>query len=99
MRRVGSRRGGSSARQFKPGDSVYHSRLGFGVIIEAWGCWVDVDPEHGNEMVVNGARIFDVEFRDSGRRSVNGEVLVLATTLDGDGRELAKRISHHRLFV
>jgi hypothetical protein len=88
-----------SSSQFKPGDSVYHSRLGVGTIVAEWGYWTDLDPEHGNELIVNGAKIFDVEFRDSGRRSVNAERLIPATALDGDGRELAKRISHYRLFV
>ena len=41
-------------RSFKPGDPVYHSRLGFGVIVEQWGAWVDID-ERGKELAINGS--------------------------------------------
>jgi hypothetical protein len=30
-------------RSFKPGQPVYHQRLGRGVVVEEWGAWVDVD--------------------------------------------------------
>jgi hypothetical protein len=63
-------------KRFKPGDPVYHSRLGFGVIVEEWGCWLDSDPNHGGtELAVNGAGIFEVHFDGAGRRSVNGDTL------------------------
>lgn len=60
---------------FKPGDSVYHCRLGFGVVIEKWGSWIDVGPEDGKELSINGGNIFEVEFSGSGRRAVSGDSL------------------------
>jgi hypothetical protein len=64
-------------RSFKPGDPVFHRRLGFGTIVEAWGGWLDIDPEHGKELTINGGNIFEVEFSGSGRRSVSGASLQL----------------------
>jgi hypothetical protein len=71
------RRGSRGAGQFKPGDSVYHARWGYGTIVEQWKYWKDVDPEFGHESVINGEGIYEAEFA-SGRRSVNAEVLVSA---------------------
>jgi hypothetical protein len=62
-------------RSFKPGDPVYHSRLGYGTVVEAWGSWLDLDPEHGKELVINGGNIFEVEFSNAGRRAVSGDCL------------------------
>ena len=62
---------------FKPGDPVYHSRLGFGVVIEKWGSWVDIDPEYGKALAINGGNIFEVEFSNAGRRAVSGDSLEL----------------------
>ena len=60
---------------FQPGEPVFHRRLGFGTIIEQWGSWLDIDPEHGKELSINGGNIFEVEFRNAGRRAVNGDCL------------------------
>ena len=79
---------GAPGGQFKPGESVYHSRLGVGTIVAEWGCWVDTDPEYENDLVINGAGIFEVEFSDSGQRSVNAESLVSARALPADGQEI-----------
>ena len=61
---------------FKVGDPVYHSRLGFGVVLEQWGSWIDID-ERGKELTVNGEAIFDVKFDGSGIRAVSGDSLSL----------------------
>jgi hypothetical protein len=43
-------------RSLKPGQPVYHQRLGRGVVVEEWGAWVDVD-DRGNQLAVNGKGI------------------------------------------
>lgn len=60
---------------FKAGDGVYHSRLGFGTIVEQWGSWTDLDTEHGKELTINGGNVFEVEFSNAGRRAVSGDSL------------------------
>jgi len=54
---------------FKAGDVVYHSRLGEGVILAEWGSWTD---KRGKEMRVNGAGIYEVQFKTDGTRCING---------------------------
>ena len=65
-------------RSFKPGQPVYHERLGRGVVVEEWGAWVDVD-ERGNELPVNGAGIYEVQFRTGRTLSVNRRWLALGS--------------------
>ena len=57
-------------RSFKAGDIVSHSRLGEGTILDEWGSWIDLD-ERGNELPVNGAGIFEVQFKSGESRSIN----------------------------
>jgi len=59
---------------FKPGQSVYHERLGRGVVIEEWGAWLDVD-DRGKQLPINGKGIFEVKFSAGGQRSINGTFL------------------------
>jgi hypothetical protein len=68
---------------FKAGEVVYHSRLGEGTILDEWGSWIDLD-ERGKELLVNGAGIFEVQFKSGESRSINGCWLSLrhATSLD-----------------
>ncbi len=61
-------------RSFKPGQSVYHQRLGRGVVVEEWGAWVEVD-DRGNQLAVNGKGIFEIQFPNGGQRSINGTFL------------------------
>jgi hypothetical protein len=58
-------------RLFRPGDLVYHQRLGRGTIVEQWGCWTAVEPDSGKTETINGANIYEVEFETGGRRSVS----------------------------
>ncbi len=69
------------------------------MVIEQWGSWLDTDPEHGNKLVINGSGVYEVEFGEGGRRPVNVDSLVSARALPADGQELARQISHRRLFV
>jgi hypothetical protein len=62
---------------FKPGQPVYHQRLGRGVVLEEWGAWLDVD-DRGNELPINGKGIFEVKFSAGGQRSINGTFLQAA---------------------
>ena len=48
-------------RSFKASDIVCHSRFGLGAIEDEWGWWVDID-DKGNELMVNGAGIYEVQF-------------------------------------
>jgi hypothetical protein len=57
-------------RSFKAGDIVCHSRLGEGTILDEWGAWIAAD-ERGNELPVNGAGIYEVQFRTGRTLSVN----------------------------
>jgi hypothetical protein len=61
-------------RTFKPGEAVHHLRLGIGVVVEEWGSWVDVD-DRGNQLVVNGAGIFQIQFENGDRRSLHRDWL------------------------
>jgi hypothetical protein len=61
-------------RTFKPGEIVYHLRLGVGLVVEEWGSWVDVD-DRGNRLVVNGAGVFEVQFQTGRLRSINAHWL------------------------
>lgn len=58
--------------EFKPGDLVYHQRLGCGRIVEEWGAFVDTNPDSGKLLAASGRGIYEVEFETGGRRSVNG---------------------------
>jgi hypothetical protein len=59
---------------FKPGEVVYHLRLGIGVVVESWGSWVDVD-DRGNRLVVNGAGVIEVQFENGRLHSINAHWL------------------------
>jgi hypothetical protein len=59
-----------SRQSFRAGEVVYHSRLGEGTILDEWGSWIDLD-ERGNELPVNGAGIYEVEFKTGRTLSVN----------------------------
>jgi hypothetical protein len=61
-------------RSFKPGQLVYHQRLGRGVVVEEWGTWVEV-VDRGKQLPINGKGIFEVQFSDGGQRSINGTFL------------------------
>jgi hypothetical protein len=62
-------------RSFKAGDLVCHSRFGLGAIEDEWGSWVDID-DKGNELMVNGAGIYEVRFEHEPKpRSINGSWL------------------------
>jgi hypothetical protein len=64
-------------RSFKAGDIVSHSRFGLGAIEDEWGSWVDID-DKGNELMVNGAGIYEVQFESEAKpRSINGSWLSL----------------------
>jgi hypothetical protein len=67
----------SIKRSFKAGDVVQHSRLGFGVVLEEWGAWVDVD-DRGKALAINGAGIYETEFLNHDRRSASSNWLYLA---------------------
>jgi hypothetical protein len=64
-------------RSFKPGQLVYHERLGRGVVLEEWGSFVDID-DRGNELPVSGKGIFEVKFPASGQHNINGTFLQAA---------------------
>lgn len=57
-------------RSFKPGQPVYHARLGRGIIIQEWGDWLAVD-ERGNALSVNGRGVYEVQFKTGRTLSVN----------------------------
>jgi hypothetical protein len=95
---VKSQHGRRGREKLTVGDCVYHLRYGVGRIVAEWGYFTDTDPEFQKELVVNGSQIYEVEFKDSGRCSVNGDRLIPAN-LAGEGREVAERISRHRLSV
>jgi hypothetical protein len=61
-------------RTFKPGEAVYHLRLGLGVAVEEWGAWIDVD-DRGNQLAVNGVGIFEIQFENGRKRSINADWL------------------------
>ena len=55
-------------RSFKAGDVVCHSRFGLGAIEDGWGSWLDID-DKGNELMVNGAGIYEVRFEHEPKRT------------------------------
>lgn len=55
---------------FEAGEVVYNSLSGKGIILGEWGNWVDTD-ERGIEMAINGAGIYDLQFKSGEMRSVN----------------------------
>ena len=73
-------------RFFKPGEPVFHRRLGFGTIVAEWGSWIDVDPGHGKELTINGGNVFEVEFSNGSRRAVSGDSLELDCRLELAGK-------------
>ena len=50
---------------FKSKDCVYHLRLGLGA------CWIDVI-DRGYKLAVNGVGIFEAQFDNGKRHSING---------------------------
>jgi hypothetical protein len=85
-------------RSLEPGAVVRHPRLGFGVVVEQWGAWVDTD-ELGNHLAMSGSGIYDVEFETHGRRSVSSDWLQLWAQLPADNKLEARRHKQPRVVL